>query len=416
LETPLGLAIAAEAYASVDGLDIPDPTELLDQSEGWERLWGHYTRRRATMTNVGGARSEPTVELPTADCLRWLANLASGRLGPTRDVNSKYLVAPTKPALWAAIADWIEDYIDELCDALDEITDPDELRGSFDDDSFGSRLIAPWITPLHVLTLIGLVGSVVVAWYAGLVGSVLAIVGRGGLIAHIAMVFCVMSGLVVALVMLLFSYRWPVIVLPVCGAFAYAGADIGQSVADVVRSIIGWARSVAASWTDGLAGTWLDREARPWLERNIGPWLERGLDGFCAGAFAVLIAYLIGMVVMLALYQLGHRRVEAEATYYSRFESLYNGRMLVRWLHCGSPARCSSAIDLVPSVDDWDRFLDWATHRGFLREVGTERLWMHETLRTWFGSRADVRALDIIQTRRRGEPAIDASDADELLG
>jgi hypothetical protein len=82
-----------------------------------------------------------------------------------------------------------------------------------------------------------------------------------------------------------------------------------------------------------------------------------------------------------------------------------------------TPARSTSPSRLLPHPKDWERFLGWAVHCGFVRRVGSQHVWTHDKLRVWFQRYEDDEGIALLLGRRvrRDEPADEdeaAFDAD----
>jgi hypothetical protein len=66
----------------------------------------------------------------------------------------------------------------------------------------------------------------------------------------------------------------------------------------------------------------------------------------------------------------------------------------------GTPARSKSPSRLLPHPKDWERFLGWAAHCGFVRRVGSQHVWTHDKLRVWFQRHEDDEGIALLLGRR----------------
>ena len=55
---------------------------------------------------------------------------------------------------------------------------------------------------------------------------------------------------------------------------------------------------------------------------------------------------------------------------------------------------------LLPHPREWERFLGWAAHCGFVRRVGTQHVWTHDKLRVWFRRYEDGEGIALLLGRR----------------
>lgn len=386
LATPLGLAIAVEAYRPDDDLENqPQPAELLEPGGGWDRLWARYVSHQYQITHRDpDDENGPADQYPFEQARRWLATLASGKTGIDSQIDVRYLLAPKRPDQWARL--W---------------GGSDSWRGPYAGDIFGV-LFGSLVIWIFVLAAFGaLAGGL--GW-AGATEALAALAVLLTLCAAYAVGFTVhfgrqVAGLLSATLavvglpgMLLMSsgLSWPgepVIrwLQPMVSGLVVFGIRIGEVDLRLGHIALGgWGEGLVTGAAVGLANA-----------------VVFGLGGVC-----LVIAWLI------ATTRRRNRRIRTDSSsglvdfvdrylwwlddFDEEFERWLAKRVLLRWWYYGSPLGFGQPTGLVPPPSRWDDFLSWASHHGYLRRVGNQYVWMHDTLRTWFAQHRDTEALEVL--------------------
>lgn len=384
LATPLGLTIAVEAYQPNDLNDQPRPEDLLNVAGDWDRLWARYVSHRYLVAhsdpNEDAAESKQRYTFDEAR--RWLATLASEKIGTGREIDVLDIESPNQPAGWV-----------NFCKQVEE--------------------------PAGILAF--LFGCLI--WWLGMFSAFGALIGWRGWSGAV--------GLAIAIAIAL-----------ICG-LTLRGGGWSKQYAEVGFHRV-FAQVLALVFMLGLPGFLIIGAGLSWpgdpLIRSIQPMVSRldgfgfqvgeielrvgniQLDGWGEGAVtgvavALMIALLDGLILLwilldriVTLYHmrdLSHRPENPETWLHQHLwwvddvaddlNELYGRWMarhlLLRWWYYGSPLGSRKPTGLVPHPDDWDRFLDWAAHRGYLRRVGNQYVWIHETLRIWFRQYLDLEIL-----------------------
>lgn len=399
LATPLGLTIAVEAYQPSDLGDPPMPAELLDPGRDWDRLWTRYAARRYLHAHSDpGDEGEIKQRYSFEDARRWLATLASEEIGIGTEIDLIHIQPPDHPSAWVNF--W--SFTEEL-------------------DRLQWVLVEGWLFCVWIFVAFG----TLIGWR-----------GWGGAVGF---------ALVLALVIV------SVVTLKVAGFPKYAEdresrkRGFHQYIAlAVLCGLPGLLTIASGSFWPGavlarlisLPGVALTRLIQLLLGVDIhlqggGEFPAGAGGGLMTGmAVSLLIAGLAWLVygcaelakfVMLfrkgALSRYRARRTDLVGRYFwwldpydlyyydeyynydellllhRAYRTLMARHFVLRWWYWGSPIRSGKPTGLVPPPEDWDIFLAWAAYRGYLRRVGDQYVWLHETLRLWFRKYLDSEAL-----------------------
>jgi hypothetical protein len=376
LASPLGIAIAVDAYR-LSGLDDPArPADLVDHEGGWDRLWERYVAHRYATAHTdpdlrAGGPAEP---FAFDDVRRWLGTISSDDSGLGRYVNVANLRRPDRPASWAAL------YRSAAATA------PSEFVGG------------------------------ILVWWLVLFAGFGALVGWRGWSGSAGALLGLAVSTAGALLLLAALLR-----LGVERAFGLLADDAEPSRPEAgllavaligFVALVGLPGFVLAGATAASFGVPVVRWLQPWVSRvdewsvrigghdvgvgrvELGQTVTGAVTGIVVEAILALALGLIVGLVMLSYagaMLVRHGRawldhVEPE----EQFERWRAKQVLVRWWRRGSrDAGSGGGGSLLPRPREWDRFLHWAAHRGYLRRVGEQYLWMHETLRIWFQRHLD---------------------------
>jgi hypothetical protein len=376
LATPLGLRIAVEAFG--DGGSAADagrPSDLLDYAGDWDLLWSRYVLHRYVMSYADPADADDHAgQFSLPDAQRWLGTLASGKVGLPTVIDVTQLEMPTRPAGWSV-----------LSEAVREPTLV--LRGIL-------GCLVPW------LVLFSAFGAVV-GWreWDGLVGVLVAVAVAGvcaaAVAASLAGEYVVAAGIAVAgipgLLALGAGLRSPGVFLaerlqPVFDSLDGYGlifADNELRLGDVQLGTTGAGALTGAVVALVTAGVLLASFALCALAVLVQLYRSRDREASSSG------------IVGLAVRHLGWL-FDAEEGY----KRLVATHFTLRWWYYGTPARSKSPSRLLPHPKDWERFLGWAAHCGFVRRVGSQHVWTHDKLRVWFQRYEDDEGTALLLGRR----------------
>lgn len=386
LATPLGLVIAVEAYRPDDDLkDQPQPAELLEPGGGWDRLWARYVSHQYRITHRDpDDESGPADQYTFEQARRWLATLASEKAGIMDLIDVRYLLAPKRPdqwaRLWGSSAGWGGPNAGDIFEVL-----------------YGILVI--WTL---VLAAFGALASGL-GW-AGVTGALAALAVLLGLCAAYAVGFTVHFGRQVAG---LLSATLALVGLP---GMLLMGSGLSWPGEPVIR----WLQPIVS----GLAGFGIHigevdlRLGHIWL----GGWGEGLVTGAAVGLTNAVVFGLVSACLviawLIATTRRRNRRTRKDSSsglvdfvdrylwwlddFDEEFERWLARRVLLRWWYYGSPLGFGQPTGLVPPPNRWDDFLFWASHHGYLRRVGDQHVWMHDTLRTWFARHRDAEALSAL--------------------
>lgn len=448
LATPLGLAIAVEAYQP-DGLnDSPTPTELLNPHGDWDRLWTRYVSHRYLLAHRDPDDNAGEIGQPYSfdEARRWLATLASEEIGIGREIDVSHIKPPDQPAAWVNLWSFIKDF--------DRIGDTFIIYGIFLallfvafgaligwrdwDGAVGFALVSAlavicgWTLKIAGLPKYiedprnrQLLEAIKDRQQRRLVGTVRPQEGDGASLrgverdaaeddrpgvagGHVIQrdnrnfrVLIMRSGHQYVALGILFAL--PGLLILTAGSF-----ELGTALAWLINSLF----SAPARLIYWLFGAHIKAEhLRPTAGVNAGVMTGFAVAVMIAGLTWLVYAWAV-VVKFINLYRkrnLLDRTTRSRGFVHSRFfwwldaddprylsaeyKRWTGRRVLLRWWCYGSPIGSRKPTGLVPRPKDWDSFLGWAAYRGYLRRVGTEYVWLHETLRIWFRKHLDSEAL-----------------------
>jgi hypothetical protein len=449
LATPLGLTIAVEAYQSDGRNDWPTPTDLLNPQGNWDRLWTQYVSHRYLLAHRDPDDDAGEIGQPYGfdDARRWLATLASEEIGIGREIDVIHIKPPNRPTAWINLWSFVKDtnriedtliwygtfwgllfvafgaligwqgwggtigfalvfalavicgltlkvaglpkYIErtrytQFMEALKKEQQyrlPAAVQPQQADDDASSRDVEREAVEDDRPDA----GSDVIErenW------SIMFLIVRSG---HQYFAFGTLFALPALLILAAGSF-WPGAVL----------AGLINLLYSIPTGLIKWLFGAHFQLTPHLG---------PTAGVNAGVMTGVALAAMIAGLAWLTCACAV-VVRFINLYRkrnLLDRTAQPMALVHSKyfwwldvddpryFSALYKRwtgkRLLLRWWCYGSPIRSRKPTGLIPRPKDWDSFLGWAAYRGYLRRVGTQYVWLHETLRIWFRKYLDLDAL-----------------------
>jgi hypothetical protein len=415
LATPLGLAVAVETYRPLGPGDRPDPAVLLRAGGNWDRLWARYAAQRFAAGHIDPDRwpEESGTRFDAGDARRWLSTMATDETGLGRVVARDNLRRPDRPARWARV--------------FDSVLDEDEARYDIP-----LRLVGTWAMYLPVF-------GAVAAWrgWTGWTGALL------GLIPSLLGTALVLAGVGVLSTSALLAMHFPlyrdhrpqsrpergwrrrIAEGPALAAMGFGSllvlaapgyVIVGADPERIGVRVLPWLQGVVSrldEWTVTVAGYDVGVG-----RLRLGAPVAGALTGLALAVLLALMLVLAAGAALLAEVVLQFRWRDPAYRDPGVRNPLYRllwwlddwepgdimlGRVrrhvALRWWCYGTPVG-RRPTGLLPPPRDWDRFLHWATHRGFLRAVGDDRLWLHETLRRWFERSRDVEAIAALLPRR----------------